>query len=179
GIGVYSQSTFTFFLRTEVSSGAADAGQIAFGNPNFLPVAGIYALPAHLLLAPGSAPTPAAADLSNAQLHAAVAGARARLGAAGVDPSVLGSLATADYEVGTLPAGILGESNVPGRRVTISADASGQGWFVDPTPLQDEEFAGGPAMGTMDLLTAVLHEMGHLAGRPAVSAAADPPDLTA
>src|SRR5262249_40215896 len=82
-----------------------------------------------------------------------------------------------DYEVGTLPAGILGETNVPGRRVTISADASGQGWFVDPTPLQDEEFAGGPAMGTMDLLTAVLHEMGHLVGQPDVSSLTSPLDL--
>jgi hypothetical protein len=118
GIGVFSQSTVTFSLRTEVSRGAADAGQLAFGNPNFLPLAGTYALPAHRLLAPGSGPTPAAAGLSNDQLHAAVAGALARLGAAGVDPSVLGSRATADHEVGTLPAGILGETNVPGRRVT-------------------------------------------------------------
>jgi hypothetical protein len=62
--------------------------------------------------------------------------------------------------------------------VTFSADAAGRGWFVDATPGQDEEFApGGPgsplvalpgsaAAGKEDLLTAVLHEMGHLAGSP-------------
>jgi hypothetical protein len=49
---------------------------------------------------------------------------------------------------------------------------------LDGTPLADEEFApgapgsplvplpGSPAAGKGDLLTAVLHEMGHLAGSP-------------
>jgi hypothetical protein len=55
--------------------------------------------------------------------------------------------------------------------VILAADAAGYGWFVDPTPLQDEEFLvdgsavpGGPADGRMDLLTVVLHELGHEAG---------------
>jgi hypothetical protein len=67
---------------------------------------------------------------------------------------------------------------VAARRVTLSADAAGHGWFADGTPLADEEFApggpgsplvalpGSPAAGKEDLLTAVLHEMGHLAGSP-------------
>jgi hypothetical protein len=67
---------------------------------------------------------------------------------------------------------------VAARRVTLSADAAGHGWFADGTPLADEEFApgspgsplvalpGSPAAGKEDLLTALLHEMGHLAGRP-------------
>jgi hypothetical protein len=70
----------------------------------------------------------------------------------------------------------------------LDRTAAGHGWFVDPTPLQDEEFRGGadgpltaaptgPAAGKMDLLTAVLHELGHLAGLPDVSAATDPADL--
>ena len=61
--------------------------------------------------------------------------------------------------------------------VTQDRDAAGHGWFVDPTPGQDEEFVGGaggplsaapggPADGREDLLTAVLHELGHLAGGP-------------
>jgi hypothetical protein len=56
-------------------------------------------------------------------------------------------------------------------QVLISADGAGHGWFVDPTPLQNEEFAadgtalaGSAAAGREDLLTTVLHEMGHLAG---------------
>jgi hypothetical protein len=54
----------------------------------------------------------------------------------------------------------------------LSPNAAGYGWFVDATPGQDEEFgadgaalAGGPAAGRMDLLSVVLHELGHLAGR--------------
>ena len=41
---------------------------------------------------------------------------------------------------------------------------------MDPTPYQDEEFAGAtglagsPAAGREDLLTTVLHELGHLVG---------------
>jgi hypothetical protein len=43
---------------------------------------------------------------------------------------------------------------------------------VDSTPYQDEEFAGAtglagsPAAGREDLLTGVLHELGHLVGLP-------------
>src|SRR5262249_23685754 len=79
---------------------------------------------------------------------------------------------------GDLPPGVLGLTDVAGRRVLISADAAGRGWFADGTPLRDEEFApggpgaplvalpGSPAAGKEDLLTAVLRGMRHLAGRP-------------
>lgn len=46
----------------------------------------------------------------------------------------------------------------------------GFGWFIDSTPEDDEEFTGGtavvdsPAAGRMDLLTAVMHELGHSLG---------------
>jgi hypothetical protein len=62
---------------------------------------------------------------------------------------------------------------------------------VDPTPARDQEFSpgspgsplvalpGGPAAGRMDLLTVVLHEMGHLAGRADVSTAGHGDDLMA
>ena len=42
--------------------------------------------------------------------------------------------------MGELPANVLGVTDTVGGFVTISANASGQGWFVDPTPGQDEEF---------------------------------------
>ena len=67
----------------------------------------------------------------------------------------------------------LGLTDAASHTVQISASAAGYGWFVDPTPLRDEEFSpgtplvalpGSPAAGKMDLLTAVLHEMGQLAG---------------
>ena len=56
-------------------------------------------------------------------------------------------------------------------RVLVDDEAAGHGWFVDPTPGRDEEFLGGVARpgtgaeGRVDLLTVLMHEMGHLAGR--------------
>ncbi|MDA8744744.1 dockerin type I domain-containing protein [Rubripirellula amarantea] len=57
--------------------------------------------------------------------------------------------------------------------ITVDIDADGHGWFVDDTPLDDSEFtrqyAGGDALGRpgesrYDLLTMLMHEVGHLAG---------------
>jgi Ca2+-binding RTX toxin-like protein len=50
--------------------------------------------------------------------------------------------------------------------ILIDADAAGYGWFVDDTPEDDVEFADGSsdAAGKMDLLTVVMHEIGHVLG---------------
>ncbi|HEU4440581.1 MAG TPA: matrixin family metalloprotease, partial [Burkholderiales bacterium] len=54
--------------------------------------------------------------------------------------------------------------------------AAGHGWFIDPTPYDDAEYAGhspdgalkasasSPAYARMDLLSVVMHEIGHLLG---------------
>jgi hypothetical protein len=103
------------------------------------------------------------------QLDATVAAALGRLGGAALPP--------VRFEVRDLGGDALGLAWPADRAVWIDDDAAGHGWFVDPTPGQDEEFLtgaggplsaapGGPADGKMDLLTAVLHELGHLAGSP-------------
>lgn len=74
-----------------------------------------------------------------------------------------------------LAAGQLGR--VAGTQLVLDRDAAGWGWFVDPTPDEDEEYEpapagqgglrarpGGPAEGKMDLLTVLMHEMGHARG---------------
>jgi len=53
--------------------------------------------------------------------------------------------------------------------ITIDADGAGYGWFIDTTPFDDVEFAGGiavdpAALGKVDLLSAVMHEIGHVLG---------------
>ncbi|MBY0459119.1 MAG: hypothetical protein K2V38_17425, partial [Gemmataceae bacterium] len=61
--------------------------------------------------------------------------------------------------------------------IEIDDDAAGFGWFLDPTPRDDSEFAAtehpgefvramfSPAAGRMDLLTVLSHELGHVLGR--------------
>lgn len=63
-----------------------------------------------------------------------------------------------------------------GHTVRIDRNAAGRGWFVDASPWDDEEFLeslatgnlrarpDGPAAGRVDLLTAVMHELGHVLG---------------
>ncbi|HZY83519.1 MAG TPA: right-handed parallel beta-helix repeat-containing protein [Gemmataceae bacterium] len=178
GIGAFDPSTAVFSLRTEPTAGPPDAGQFAFGGQHFEPVAGLFPPLAQLLTAAGGEGPGGATPLSAARLQSAVAGALARLTGAGIDPGLVQSLAAARFAVGALPDGVLGETDAAGRLVVLSTDAAGHGWFADGTPLADEEFApgaagsplvalpGSPAAGKEDLLTAVLHEMGHLAGRP-------------
>src|SRR5581483_6935408 len=87
-------------------------------------------------------------------------------------------------------------ADLPGRELGLEAHdtilidpgAAGHGWFADPTPLRDEEFAGAgplaapagsPAAGRMDLLTVLEHEYGHALGLPDRDAASDANDVMA
>jgi hypothetical protein len=66
------------------------------------------------------------------------------------------------FVIGNLPSGVLGEADVAADTVFISDNAAGWGWFVDSNAATD---GSGPAtFNGMDLLTTVLHEMGHFAG---------------
>jgi hypothetical protein len=89
---------------------------------------------------------------------------------------VVAQLAGVQVGVGGLGRGALATADPQSGRVLLDPSAAGHGWFVDPTPLQDEEFVagaagqpqtavpGGPADGRVDLLTALLQEMGVAAG---------------
>jgi hypothetical protein len=84
-----------------------------------------------------------------------------------------------------LPTGQLAEANIThfdsnGRptsgTLTLDTDANGLGWFIDSSPWDNAEFGtlnaetffratlGSEAYGHYDLLTTILHELGHLAG---------------
>jgi len=69
----------------------------------------------------------------------------------------------------SLPLGQLAATVAHG--VLLDPTAAGYGWFIDTRPWDDEEFdehgraiVGGAADGRVDLLTAVLHELGHVLG---------------
>ncbi|MCA0323683.1 MAG: hypothetical protein LCH60_14190, partial [Actinobacteria bacterium] len=76
-----------------------------------------------------------------------------------------------------LPDGLVGIAH--GTTIYLDRDGGGHGWFIDPTPLVDEEFVNGmakpgsAAAGHLDLVSVIAHEMGHLAGLDDVAAPDD------
>jgi hypothetical protein len=159
-------------LRDSTSAGAADH-VFAYGLPGWTPVTGSWGLSGTPLLAGGGRGTGASSLLDQATLDAAVTAALARLTGAGVSPSLLGRLALASWSVFTLPGSSLVASDPAGNRLAVDAGAAGRGWYIDPTPGDDSEFSPGQALpdsgavGKEDLLSAVLHGLGRLAGLPA------------
>jgi hypothetical protein len=85
-----------------------------------------------------------------------VAEAIALWGAAGVSADRLQVLRDATIRTADLPTPYLGLAS--GEQIWISQDADGYGWWTDPSPKDS------PAPGKVDLLTVVLHEMGHVLG---------------
>jgi hypothetical protein len=88
-----------------------------------------------------------------------------------------------NFEITNLPTGQLAEATIKGydqlgrpnkATISIDDDANGIGWFIDTTPQDNSEFTGtdnylqatpnSVASGKYDLLTAILHEMGHTLG---------------
>jgi hypothetical protein len=55
-----------------------------------------------------------------------------------------------------------------GNTILLDTNAAGYGWFIDPTTLDDSEFSiphsASPSPHSIDLLSAVMHEMGHVLG---------------
>jgi hypothetical protein len=154
-----------WYLRSSNSAGAPDvATPFPFGLPAWTPLGGDWGrapLVMPLAAAGGEQTVNVAGGLlSEADLRGVADAALTQLGAAGVDPALVARLASAEYSVGVVPWGDLGLAYVGENRVVISPNAAGHGWFIDPGPVK------GVAAGRMDLLTTVLHEMGHLAGLP-------------
>ena len=122
----------------------------------------------------GQLPGGTADTLTQNALAPIVAEAIARWRAAGLPAQDVGRLAGLSVQIVDLPGLALGVA-LPDE-IRIDKDAAGYGWFVDPTPADDAEFAalssshsllarkGAAADQRADLLTAVMHEMGHLLG---------------
>jgi hypothetical protein len=129
---------------------------------------------AEMLIAAAAASTAAPSDgyVTEAQLVPFVAEAIARWSQAlGAD---IGSLLDGVvFAVGDLEG--LALAQTIGKVVVIDVNGAGHGWFIDPTPSDDKEFpnhsgdelaapSSGAAYGRIDLLTVVMHEIGHVLG---------------
>jgi hypothetical protein len=185
-VAVVNPATEIWYIRFAAAAGFPDITPFPYGAPGWQPVAGHYIGLNHQFADPSSVGAGNADPLTQSQLNFIVTAALDRLLLAGVDSQTVARLGSLDYQVGNLPGGILGLT--AGQRITIDPTAAGHGWFVDPTPLSDEEFAAGaplvasadsPAAGKMDLLTVVLHEMGHAVGRDDISTDPGSGDLMA
>lgn len=127
----------------------------------------IPALPAPLRAISGGSGF--AAPITDADIASLLDAAIARWAAVGATEAQLAAMRGVAVSVADLGGLRIGEST-PGA-VVIDDDAAGWGWFVDGTPGDDAEFSGagaalegGAAAGRMDLLTALMHELGHQVG---------------
>jgi hypothetical protein len=115
-----------------------------------------------------------AAILTEAELASVVDQAVARWAATDLTQSQQNALNQVTFEIMDESDDRLGVTTLS--VVSLDVDAAGWGWFVDASPADDQEFAtyaggsefsaasGSPAFGKMDLLTAVMHELGHVLG---------------
>ena len=112
-------------------------------------------------------------SLNQQQLDLTVTAAFERWSATGLTAQQLAALRDLKFDVADLSGAYLGEAD--GNHILVDRDAQTKGWFVDSTPQSDSEF--GEATGTrrytdplsapaghVDLLTAIMHEMGHKLG---------------
>jgi hypothetical protein len=97
-----------------------------------------------------------------------------RWSASGLSPELASRLAKIQVSITDLPSGQLGYAD--GYFIPLDINASGYGWFIDQSPEDDAEFAlalteyriaagsDSAAYGRIDLLTALIHEVGHVVG---------------
>ena len=129
---------------------------------------------AEALMAANASVDSSAASLADDMLAPIVSEAIARWRESGlVDADTLQRFQQLTFNVTDLDGLMLARTD--NNNVQIDSDAAGHGWFVDATPADDAEFASSgsstmfataesDAIDNMDLLSAVMHELGHVAG---------------
>jgi hypothetical protein len=133
---------------------------------------GTLTVAAPLLVSASSSTTSLPDLLTEAQLAPIVAAAKERMNAQSGGQLDI-ALAHINFKIANLADEQLSERSQD--TIWIDDDAAGRGWFVDATPGDDAEFApvagatslsatDSAAAQRADLLTTVMHEMGHVLG---------------
>jgi len=106
------------------------------------------------------------------------AAARRRWSALPLSSALRQRLERARIVISDLPGDAL--ARVVGRTIVVDKDAAGNGWYVDPSPLDDREYRRSGSTSRLDateptptrridLLTTLMHEFGHVLGLPDLS----------
>ncbi len=114
-------------------------------------------------------------SLSLSELEALADAAAQRWADTGLNADQLAALEQISYRIEDLSGNVLGKSRQ--FEIVLDSDAGGNGWFVDGTPLTDEEFLNGTGPEGIDLLTVLMHEQGHVLGLDDIRTAADQDNL--
>jgi hypothetical protein len=173
-IGLYNPTTSTFYLRNSNTSGFANTA-FTYGpaNSGYIPLIGNWTggeaeMAASQVVGATNVPT-----LQQSDLQPIISEAIDLWSQAGLDAATLQKLQQVHFVISDLPGAEIGETE--GNTVYLDTNAAGNGWFIDPTPATNEEFAAQPgssqlkaispqAVDHIDLLTVVEHELGHVAG---------------
>ncbi|MCA9072157.1 MAG: hypothetical protein KDA84_24685, partial [Planctomycetaceae bacterium] len=128
---------------------------------------------------PTESPAPITIETAQPLFDAALV----RLEEVGVSQEIIEELSLLNFQVTDLGGNTLGLAQ--GNTIVIDDDAAGVGYFVDPTPYENEEYDGNglailnDATSRVDLLTVILHELGHHLGLEDLDPATHPHELMA
>jgi VCBS repeat-containing protein len=131
-----------------------------------------FVLPVPLMVEPGTAAAGSGVEATLSAVEALREAAVQLWFDAGASEAQIAAMRAVKLSVADLYGGFLGQTTTDG--IVIDSDAAGYGWFIDATPLANEEFslsaggltalAGSEAAQGIDLLTAIAHELGHVVG---------------
>jgi hypothetical protein len=136
-------------------------------DPGFdaFPLVGNWDLPGGVLLQASGGPADPSSSLpvlTTSQLDPLVEQAIAAWQAAGLDEDQLQTLSNTQFVIADLPDAALGQA--AGTTITVDTDAAGYGWFVSQGLKAESGEPETIATDRMDLLTVVMHEIGHVLG---------------